>query len=146
MILRCDSTSLTSTYLYSQDPMAIASMMPTCSTPFRNVFWIGTIHTLPQTPQLKILMIFLSTMENSSCKKPRESRKPAIRTIASHNSNQPETRINATKETRTNAMETITAMKSPFAHTISSTDIQMPNVMTLAIQRSKCQQSPSQQS
>jgi hypothetical protein len=50
MILRCNSTSLTSTYLYSQDPMAVASMMPTCLTPFRNVFQIGTIHTLPQTP------------------------------------------------------------------------------------------------
>ncbi len=57
MILRRDSTSLTSTYLYSQDSMAIALMMPTCSTPFRNVFWIGTIHTLTQTPWLKTLMM-----------------------------------------------------------------------------------------
>jgi hypothetical protein len=48
---------------------------------------------------------------------------------------QPETRINAAKETRTNAMETMSTMKSPFAHTISSTDIQMPNVVTLAIQK-----------
>jgi hypothetical protein len=72
MILRIDSTCLTSTYPYSQDPMAGASMMPTYSTPFRNVFQIGTIHTLPQTPQLKTLMIFLSTIENLSCKKPRE--------------------------------------------------------------------------
>jgi hypothetical protein len=117
------------------DPMAVASTMPTCSTPFRNVFQIGTIHTLPQTPRLKALMIFLSTMENSSCKKPRKSQKPIIRTIPSHNSNQPETRINATKEIRTNAAEIITAMKSPFAPTISSVDIQMPNVATLAIQK-----------
>ncbi len=80
-------------------------------------------------------MIFLSTMENSSCKKPRESQKPAIRTIARLNSNQLETRINVTKETRTNTMETIAAMKSPFAPTISSMDIQMPNVMTLKIQK-----------
>jgi hypothetical protein len=63
--------------------MAVASTMPTCSTPFRNVFQIGTIHTLPQTPRLKTLMTFLSTMENSSCKKPRESRKPVVRTIPS---------------------------------------------------------------
>jgi hypothetical protein len=115
--------------------MAVASTMPTCSTPFRNVFRIGTIHTLPQTPRLKTLMTFLSTMENSSCKKPRESQKPIIRTIPSHNSNQPETRINATKQIRTNAAEIITAMKSPFAPTISSMDIQMPNVATLAIQK-----------
>jgi hypothetical protein len=54
-------------------------------------------------------------MENLSCKKPRECQKPAVRTVASHNTNQPETRINASKETRTNAMKTITAMKSPFA-------------------------------
>jgi hypothetical protein len=52
-ILRHNSTSLISTYLYSQDPLAITSMMPTCSTPFRNVFQIGTIPTLPQTPQPK---------------------------------------------------------------------------------------------
>jgi hypothetical protein len=32
-------------------------------------------------------------------------------------------------------METIITMKSPFAPTISSTDIQMLNVMTLAIQK-----------
>jgi hypothetical protein len=99
------------------------------------LFQIGTIHTLPQTPQLKTLMIFLSTMENLSCKKPRESQKPAVRTTASHNSSQPETRINAAKETRTIAMETIAAMKSPFAPTISSMDIQMPNVVTLTIQQ-----------
>jgi hypothetical protein len=49
-ILKCNSISFISTYLYSKEPMAIASMMPTCSTPFRNVFWIGTIPTLPQTP------------------------------------------------------------------------------------------------
>jgi hypothetical protein len=29
--------------------MAIALMMLTCSTPFRNVFWIGAIPTLLQT-------------------------------------------------------------------------------------------------
>jgi hypothetical protein len=63
--------------------------------------------------------------------------KTAIRTITSCNSNQPETRINATKETRTNAMETIATMKSPFAPTISSVDIQMPNVVTLAIQMTR---------
>jgi hypothetical protein len=74
-------------------------------------------------------------MENSSCKKPRESQKPAVRTIASHNSNQPETRINTAKEIRTNAMEIIATIESPFAPTISSVDIQMPNVMTLAIQK-----------
>jgi hypothetical protein len=54
---------------------------------------------------------------------------------ASGNSNQPETRMHATKETRTNATEIISAMKSPFAPTISSADIQMPNVTTLAIQK-----------
>jgi hypothetical protein len=32
-------------------------------------------------------------------------------------------------------METITAMKCPFAPTISSMDIQMPNVVTLEIQK-----------
>jgi hypothetical protein len=32
-------------------------------------------------------------------------------------------------------MEKITAMKCPFAPTISSMDIQMPNVVTLAIQK-----------
>jgi hypothetical protein len=50
MILKHDSIRLISTYLYSQDPMAIASMMLTCSTPFRNVFQIGIIATSPQTP------------------------------------------------------------------------------------------------
>jgi hypothetical protein len=55
-------------------------------------------------------------MENSSCKKPRESQKPVVRTIPSRNSNQPETRINVTKEIRTNAAEIIAAMKSPFGH------------------------------
>ena len=74
-------------------------------------------------------------MENLSCKKPRESRKPAVRTIPSSTSNQPETRINAAKEIRTNTMEIIAAMKSPFAPTISSVDIQMLNVMNLAIQK-----------
>jgi hypothetical protein len=72
---------------------------------------------------------------NSSCKKPRKVQKPAVRTIASHNSNQPETRLNAAKEIRTNGMEIIAAMKSHFARTISSVDIQMPNVATLAIQK-----------
>jgi hypothetical protein len=114
-------------------------MMPKCLTPFTNVFWIGTIHTLPQTlpqtPRLKTLMIFLSTMENASCKKPRESQKPVFRTIPSRNSNQPETRINAAKEIRTYAAEIIAAMKSPFALTISSMGIQMPNVATLTIQK-----------
>ena len=62
-------------------------------------------------------------------------KKPAVRTIVSRNSNPPEIRINATKETKTNAMETIVAMKSPFAPTISSADIQMPNVVTLTIQK-----------
>jgi hypothetical protein len=42
---------------------------------------------------------------------------------------------NAAKEIRTNAAEIIAAMKSPFAPTISSVDIQMPNAMTLAIQK-----------
>jgi hypothetical protein len=32
-------------------------------------------------------------------------------------------------------MEIIATMKSPFAPTISSVDIQMPNAMTLAIQK-----------
>jgi hypothetical protein len=32
-------------------------------------------------------------------------------------------------------MEIIAAVKSPFAPTISSADIQMPNVATLAIQK-----------
>ena len=73
-------------------------------------------------------------MENSNSKKRKESQNPAVRTIASRNSNQPEIGINAAKETKTNAMETIAAMKSPFAPTISSADIQMPNVATLAIQ------------
>jgi hypothetical protein len=51
IILKHKSTNLlTSTYLYSQDPMAIALMMPTCLTPFRNVFQIGAIPTLLQTP------------------------------------------------------------------------------------------------
>jgi hypothetical protein len=77
----------------------------------------------------------MSTMENSSCKKPRESQKPTVRTIPSRNSNQPETRINAAKEIRTNTVEIIATMKSPFAPTISSVDIQMPNVSTLAIQK-----------
>jgi hypothetical protein len=76
----------------------------------------------------KMSMSFLSTMENLNSKKQRGSQKPAIRTIASHNSNQPETRINATKESKTNAMEKISAMKSSFAPTISMMDIQMPNV------------------
>jgi hypothetical protein len=114
--------------------MAIASTMPTFSTPFRNVFQIGTIHTLPQTPRLKTLMIFLSTMENSSCKKPKESQNPTIRTIASHHSNLPKIGIKAVKETKTNAMETIIATKSPFALTTNFADIQMPNVATLKIQ------------
>jgi hypothetical protein len=112
--------------------MAVASMMPTCSTPFKNVFQIETIPTLPQTPTS---ITFSNTMENSSSKKQRGSQKPAVRTIASHNSNQPETRINAAKETRTSTMETITTMKSPFAPTISSAEIQMPNVATLKIQK-----------
>jgi hypothetical protein len=86
--------------------------------------------------------IFLSTMENSNSKKPRESQKPVVRIIASRNSNQPEIRINAAKETKTNAMEIITAMKSPFAPTISSADIQMPNVATLAIQRESLPTTP----
>jgi chemotaxis response regulator CheB len=80
-------------------------------------------------------MTFLKTMENLSSKKQRVSQKPTIRTIASRNSNQPETRINATKETRTNAMELIATMKRPFAPTISFVDIQMPNVATLEIQK-----------
>jgi DNA-binding protein len=96
---------------------------------------IGTIPTLPQTPQPKTSMIFSNTMENLNSKKPRESQKHVIRITASHNRNQPEIRINATKETKTNAMEIITTMKSPFAPTISSADIQMLNVMTLAIQK-----------
>jgi hypothetical protein len=81
----------------------VASMMPTCSTPFRNLFQIGTIPTLPQTPPPKTSTIFSSTMENSNSKKPRESQKPVIRTMPSCNSNQPETRINAVKDTKTNA-------------------------------------------
>jgi hypothetical protein len=117
--------------------MAIASMMPTCSTPFKNVSQIGTIPTLPQTPQPKTSMIFLNTMENSNSKKPRGSQKPTIRIIASHNINQPEVRINAAKETKTNAMETIATMKSPFAPTISSVDIQMLNAATLTIQENE---------
>jgi hypothetical protein len=74
-------------------------------------------------------------MENSNSKKPRESQKPIVRTTASHNSNQPEIRINTTKETKTNATEIIATMKSPFAPTISSVDIQMPNAATFAIQK-----------
>ncbi len=135
MLLKHDSINLTSTYLYSQDPMAVTSMMPTCLTPFRNVFQIGAIPTSLQTPWQKTSMTFLSTMESSNSKNQRESQKPAIRTMVSHNSNPPEIRINTAKETKTNAMETIITMKSPFAPTISSTDIQMLNVMTLAIQK-----------
>jgi hypothetical protein len=116
MILKHDSINLTRTYLYSQDPMAIALMIPTCLTPFRNVFQIGAIPTLLQTPRPKTSMTFLSTMENSNSRNQRESQKPAVRTIVSCNSNLPEIRINATKETKTNAMETIATMKSPFAH------------------------------
>jgi DNA-binding protein len=115
--------------------MAVTSMMPTCLIPFKNVSQIGAIPTLPQTPQLKTSMIFLDTMENSNSKKPRESQKPAIRIIASHNSNQPEIRINATKENKINATDTIAAIKSLFAPTISSMDIQMQNAATLAIQK-----------
>jgi DNA-binding protein len=55
--------------------------------------------------------------------------------MVSCNSNQPEIRINATKETKTNAIDTIITTKSPFAPTISSVDIQMLNVMNLAIQK-----------
>jgi hypothetical protein len=65
----------------------------------------------------------------------RGSQNPTIRTIANHNSNQPETRINTAKEIRTNTMETIAIIKSPFAPTISSMDIQMLNVATLKIQK-----------
>jgi hypothetical protein len=60
-------------------------------------------------------------------------RKP--KTHHQDNSNQPKTRINATKETKTNAMETIATMKSPFAPTVISADIQMPNVVTLITQK-----------
>jgi hypothetical protein len=74
-------------------------------------------------------------MENSNSKKQRGSQKPAVRTIASHNSNQLETRINPTKEIKTNAIKTITTIKSPLAPTISSVDIHMPNVVTLTIQK-----------
>ncbi len=59
-------------------------------------------------------MTFLSTMENSNSRNQRESKKPAIRTIVSCNSKQPEIRIIAAKETKTNAMETITTMKKSF--------------------------------
>jgi hypothetical protein len=46
-------------------------------------------------------------MENLNSKKQRGSQNPTIRTITSHN--QPETRINAAKETKTSAMETFSA-------------------------------------
>jgi hypothetical protein len=111
--------------------MAIASTMPTCSTPYKNVSRIGAIPTLPQTSKTKTSMIFLNTMENSNSKKPRERQKPAVRIIASRNINQPEIRINATKEAKANATETVATMKSPFAPTISSVDIQMMNAATL---------------
>jgi hypothetical protein len=39
-------------------------------------------------------------------------------------------------------MEIIATMKSPFAPTISSVDIQMPNVATLAIQKEKMPKMP----
>ena len=58
--------------------MAIASMMLTCSTPFRNVFQIGIIPTSPQTPWPKTSMTFLNTMENSNSKKQRGSWNPTI--------------------------------------------------------------------
>jgi hypothetical protein len=59
-------------------------------------------------------MTSLITTENLKGKKQRGSRKPIIRTIASHNSNPPEIRINTAKETKTNAIETITVMKIHF--------------------------------
>ena len=81
-------------------------------------------------------------MESSNSKKQRGSKKHAIRTIASHSSNQTEIRINDTMETKINARETITTIKSPFTPTISSADIQMLNVMTLAIQKEYMQTTP----
>jgi hypothetical protein len=84
------------------------------------------------TKNINDLLEYYGKLEQQEAKsKP----KPTIRTIASRNSNQPETRINAAKETRTNAMELIATMKSPFAPTISFVDIQMPNVATLEIQK-----------
>jgi hypothetical protein len=91
-------------------------------------------------------MTFLNTMENWSSKKQRGSQKPTVSTIASHNRSQPETRINAAKETRASIMEATAAMKSPFAPTISSMDIQMLDVVTLEIQKESCQQCPHHRS
>jgi hypothetical protein len=140
MILNHDSINLISTYLYSKDSMVIDLMIKTFSTPFGNVFWIGTFPTLPQTPQLKTSITFLNTTENSNSRKQRGSQNPAVRTITS--CNQPETIINTAKETKTNAMETIATMKSPFVPTISSVDIHMPNVVTLIIPKEQMPTTP----
>jgi hypothetical protein len=62
-------------------------------------------------------------------------RKPKPRCQDKNNSQPARTRINAAKETKTSTMETIAPMKSSFAPTISSADIQMLNLFTLTIQK-----------
>jgi hypothetical protein len=71
MILRCDSTSLISTYLYSQDPMAITLMMMTCSTPFRNVFhWNNSyIASNTMTKSINDLLEYYGKLEQQEAKR-----------------------------------------------------------------------------
>jgi hypothetical protein len=56
--------------------MAIASTMPTCSTPFRNVFRIGTIHTLPQTPAIRTIAVATATSQKPESMLPRKPEPP----------------------------------------------------------------------
>jgi hypothetical protein len=86
------------------------------------------------TKNINDLLEYYGKLEQQASSQ-EKSQKPAISIIASRNSNQPEIRINATKETKTNAMEIIATMKSPFAPIISSVDIQMPNAAILAIHK-----------
>jgi hypothetical protein len=71
MILRCNSTSLISTYLYLQDPMAITSMMMTCSTPFRNVFhWNSSyIASNTMTKNINDLLEYYGKLEQQEAKR-----------------------------------------------------------------------------
>jgi hypothetical protein len=83
------------------------------------------------TKNINDLLEYYGKLKPPARSKEEAETPPLLRTITS--CNQPETRINATKETKTHTMETIATMKSPFVPTISSADIQMLNVVTLVI-------------
>ncbi len=71
-ILRHDSTSLKSTCLFSQDSMVIASMMPTCSTPFKNVFadWNNSyIASNTTTKNINDLLEYYGKLEQQEAKR-----------------------------------------------------------------------------